>query len=352
MIVSRKVQLLIATCVLASLPTYAKQSEPAKRQLKFEVSTTPVELRHRFPEVKYVGYFHVKEDRKLESWLYGVHEMPQWKELSEEQRRFIHRLLNNFEYKKYAINEEQGHPFADKTRGVRTPKGTLSYQVFAVSERDARKIAAAAIARLDQLAQWRRENHRENLERLQKFVAEGEKTLPELQAQIKQLTTRAEEKIEEYVEANYGIESKETIREHAKKSMNDFSYNLRLVDFELIGLQAKIDSIQKYKAGRKGGDSNTLIKLDQMYIAADVERAGALARKGACEAAFKQANELYALIKSRDAASYKEPLLRKKLIQERNRLPEAEELVVDPPRYTFPVEVYENKVTIYPVQVD
>ena len=46
------------------------------------------------------------------------------------------------------------------------------------------------------------------------------------------------------------------------------------------------------------------------------------------------------------------PILRKKLLLERNRLSGAEELVADPPRYSCPVEVHENKVTIYPVQVD
>ena len=46
------------------------------------------------------------------------------------------------------------------------------------------------------------------------------------------------------------------------------------------------------------------------------------------------------------------PILRKKLLQERNHLSGAEELVADPPRYTCPVEVHENKVTIYPVQAN
>ncbi len=111
MIVSRRVQFLVVACVLASLPAYAKQSEPAKRQLKFEVSTTPVELTYRFPEAKYVAYFHVKADRKLESWLYGVRDMPQGKEMSEEQRRFIHKLEHNYEYGRHATRMDKGNPF-------------------------------------------------------------------------------------------------------------------------------------------------------------------------------------------------------------------------------------------------
>jgi len=350
MIVSRKGQLLIAACILASSAAYAERGEPTKRQLKFEVPTTPVELQYRFPEAKYVAYFHVKADRRLESWLYGVHDMPQGKEMSEEQRRFIHKLVHNYEYGRHATRKDKGNPFSGRTGGTNTPKGMFSYQILAVSEQDAKKTAAAAIELLDHRAKLRREGNRKELARIRKFIAEAEKALPELEAQVEQLETSTDEEIAEYVKANYGIES--DIREHAKKSMNDLSYNLKIVDFDLIGLEAKIDSIQQYKTARKGGDQQTLIKLEQMHIAADVERAGAQAKRAAYEAAFKQANELYALMKSKDAAVAKKHELEKKLSTFLGTLPRAEELVADPPRLTYPVDVHENKVTIYPVQAD
>jgi hypothetical protein len=350
MILVRKNQMLtilLTACFFVVSVVYAEQSEPAERQLKFEVSTIPVDLSYRFSEAKYVGYIHIREDRSLRSWRDWIQAVSQWKEMSEAQRQFINKLWNDYEYKKHISRADRGYPFSSKS--VNTPQGTLTYRVIGVSEEDVRKMAVAVVEVLDHLARLQRENDRKDLERVRSVIAEAEKILPRLEAQVKQLSTRVDEKIAEYVEANYGIENKETIREHARKSMDDLSYNLRLVNFELIGLQAKIDSIEKYKSSRKTGDQDTLIKLEQMYIAADVERVGALARKGAYEAAFKQAKELYTVINSRDDVSVKKHEWEQKLSDSQEYLPYIEGRVASPPRETYPVEVYHNKVTIHPV---
>jgi len=140
--------------------------------------------------------------------------------------------------------------------------------------------------------------------------------------------------------------------EHAKKSMEDLTHHLRLVDFELIGLRAKIDSISRFKANEKITDQDTLAKLDQMLIVSEVERAGVLARRNAYISAFKQAKELYALIRSTDVATSKKKIWEEKLVNTQDAVRGTEEWLANPPDSTRPVEIHENKVTIYPVQAD
>ena len=308
---NQRLTILCTACLFVVSAVYAEQSERAKRQLRYEVSTTPIELPSQFPEAKYIGYIHVREDRSLQCWRDWIKTMPQWKEMSGAQRQFINKLWNDYEYKKHTTRVDQGYPVSSK--GHNTPRGTLTYRVIAVSEEDVRKMAAAVVEVLDHLARLQRENNLKDLERTRNIVAEAETILPKLEEEVKHLRTVADKRTAEYIEANYGIEIKETIREHARKSMVDLSYNLRLVNFELIGLQAKIDSIEKYQVSGKIDRHETLIKLEQMDIAAEIERAGVLAKKGAYETAFKQAKELYDVIKSKDNVSMKKQKWEKKL---------------------------------------
>jgi hypothetical protein len=204
---------------------------------------------------------------------------------------------------------------------------------------------------LDYDARGRLERHKERLEGYRKVIAEAKKILPKLEAECKQLEEQADEKMKEYAKGNYGIDSKK-VSDHAKKSVEQLAHDLRTADFELVGLEARIDLIGKFKAGGNITDQGTLIKLDQMLITDEIQRAGVLARRNAYEEAFELAKELYDVIVSRDAASGQKLAREKKLKSAHDRLPSAEELVADPPPHACPVEVYENKVTIYPVRTN
>jgi hypothetical protein len=353
MISAREIRLLVvlvAACVVSAI--HAQQSEEAKRQLKFEVSTIPVELPYYFPEVEYVGDFHVTEDRSLEPWFYSIRATSQWKEMSEEQRQFINKLHNDYQYKKVVRSQRIGSPVSIKSEIVRTPKGTRTYRVLGVSEDDVRKMARGVIDLLNNEAREALHSQKKRLEAKREVIAEAEKILPELQTQCRQLEVQADGKIVEYIEANYGIDSKETIPEHARKSMEDLARHMRLVDFELLGLQAKIDSISRFKADGRITNQDTLAKLDQMLITNEVERAGMLARRNAYITAFKQAKELCAIIKIRDEVAAKKLIWQEKLSGAEALVPDIVTWLANPPSFTRPVEVYENKVTIHPVRTN
>ena len=355
MIFARKNQMLtifLIACLFVVSAVYAEQSESSKRQLKFEVSAMPIDMDWPFVEVKFVGYFHVKRDRDLHSWRYSLSKTSQWEEMSEEQRQFIRKLSDDYQYKRYLRNHNITSPSSMNTRHVRTPEDTYTYQVPGVSEQDVRKMAKAVIESFDKDALDGIEINQENLKKNRAIIAEAESILPELESECNRLKVQKDEKIAEYSKANYGIDSEKTISEHARKSTEELAYHLRLVDFELIGLRAKIDSISRFKADEKIKDQDTLAKLDQMLITTEVERAGLLARRNAYISAFKQAKELHTIVENGDEAAAKKAIWEKKLADAQRAVPSLEEWLANPPSSTRPVEVYENKVTIHPVRTN
>ena len=303
MITLRKSQLLVVfavTCIFSV--AYGQQIEQAERQLQFVISGTFSPIRH-YSEVTHYGYFHVSEDRSFrgrwtDEW---ITQTSQWKEMSEKQRQFIYKLQNDYKYRRAAQKWNIGRPFSTKSDYVRTPEGTVTYQVLGVSEEDVRKMVEAAIERLDNQAHNLQEQQQKSLELNQNVIVEAEKILPKLETECKKLEAQADKKTKEYAKTHYEIDSikRKEIPDHARKNMEELARYLRLANFELIGLQARIDSIEIFKASGDISDQGTLIKLDQMLIADEIERAGILARKKAYVKSFKQSEELYNVIKSK-----------------------------------------------------
>lgn len=351
MIISRISQLLavVAVACIFSM-AHAEQTTHTKRELQFEISTKSVGLSSCPSETKYVGDFHIIKDRRLGSWVFGISETSQWKQMSEAQRQFITKLQNE-----YRVTESKywrvGSPFEVQSEYTHTPEGTVTYQVHGVSEPDVRRMAEAVIEWLDKKALKNLKEVQKTIELHRNTIAEAQRKLPKLEAECKQLEAQADEKIKEYAKVNYGIDPKK-ISDHVKKSMEELAHSLRTADFELVGLQARIDLIGKFKTGGKVTDQDTLIKLNQMLMSDEIERAGVLARRSAYESAFKLAKELYDAITIRDETSSQKMMWESQLANAEGDTQRMEEILADPPPYMHPVEVYENKVTIHPVRTN
>jgi len=271
MITLRKNQLLIvliAVCVFSAV--YGQQSEQPKRQLRFELTSGFDGM--TYPGTKYIGHFHVTNDRNLGPWISWITTTSKWKEMSEEQRQFI----------------------------------------------------------------------------------KAEKMLPKLEEEFKQLDKQAEEKTKVYIKTNYKVDStnRNEILQHTKKNMEELASYMKLANFELIGLQARIDSIEKFKTRGHISDPGTLIKLDQMLIADEIERAGIMARRNAYENAFKHTKDLYDVISSYYGVEGQKRGLKERLAWAQSHKNSAERLLENPPAEMQPVEIYENKVAIMQVKQD
>jgi hypothetical protein len=300
--------------------------------------------------MNHIGYFHIIKDRNLGSWVLGISETSQWKQMSKKQRKFVTRLQNEYKVTAKAYRRV-GSPFETVSDYVRTPEGTLTYEVYGVSEQDTRRMAEAAIEWLDKKALENLEEVRKRLQRDRNTIAEAERILPKLEMEYKRLITLAERKIKAYTETNYGIDAG-TVLDHVEKSVEELARRLRDADFELVGLQAKIDLAGKFKADAKITDQDTLIKLNQMLMADEIERAGVLARRIAYEAAIKEAKEVYDAILKRDETYSQKDEWEDKLKAAKINAPAMEKYLADPPAQMRPVEVHENKVVIHPVRAN
>jgi hypothetical protein len=338
---------LVVTCVFSV--AYGQQSEKTKRQLRFELTSGTDEM--TYPGTKYIGYFHVTTDRNMGSWVSWITTTSKWNQMSEEQRQFIMAQINA-KHGSATRRSGMGYPFSRNSGQMKTPNRTRTYSIFAVSKEDVRKMAEAVIEGLDNEAQRRLERKQKELEDNKKTISEAEKILPKLEIECKQVEAKAQEKTKEYLKANYEIDKtkRPEIFQHAIKNMEELARYMKLANFELIGLQARIDSIERFKASGNISDPGTLIKLDQMLIADEIERAGIMARRKAYEEAFRQTKELYDIFMSCDDAAAQKQRWKKRLANAQAYKNRAERVLSNLPREMQPVEVYENKVVIIQVK--
>ena len=308
MITLSKTKLLFALAALCVFSTvYGQQDEKSKQQLWFELASRTIEIPEDFPEVKYVGLLHIINDRDLGPWIGAIQTTSKWKEMSEKQQQFILKLQNDYKYKSIAKKKRTGYPISTRSDYIYTPEGTRSYRVYAVSKEDVRKMAEAVIEWHNNNARIGLEFARKQLKQNQKIIAEAEVMIPKLEKECKQLETQVEEKTRLYIKENNELDkAKETeIFAHAKKHMEELASYIKLAKFELIGLHARIKSIERFKTGGKITDQGTLIKLDQMLITDQIEEAGVWARINAYERAFKWTKELYDAFISRSEVTLK-----------------------------------------------
>jgi len=340
---------LAAVCVFSA--AYGQQSEKPKRQLFFELTSGTDEM--TYPGTKYIGHFHVTKDRNLGSWGSWITTTSKWNQMSEGQRQFIMAQINA-QHGRTTMAGSIGSPFSRNSGYMKTPNRTRTYSVLGVSKEDVQKMAEAVIEGLDNQAQRRLERKQKELEDNKKTIAEAEKMLPKLEIEYKQLEAKAEEKTKEYLKANYEIDKtkRPEIFKHAIKNMEELARYMKLANFELIGLQARIDSIERFKASGNISNPGTLIKLDQMLIADEIERAGIMARRKAYEEAFQQTKELYNLIMSYYDIEDKKQAWNSRLERAQQLKNRAERVLSKPPSEMQPVEVYENKVFIVQVKPD
>ena len=93
--------ILVAICLFST--TYGQQTEKTKRQLNFEIYGPIIPSDH-FSEVTHYAFFHIVEDRRIsENWTEPwITLTSQWKQMSEKQRQFIHKLQNDYQYRSIA----------------------------------------------------------------------------------------------------------------------------------------------------------------------------------------------------------------------------------------------------------
>ena len=226
------------------------------------------------------------------------------------------------------------------------------FSFLANTEQQARKYVEAFTKGLDTETDNRIKDLRNQIETYQKIIREGDTVIPKMEADYRELEEQKNKAYKEYAKANYINDEKVPEINDIEKVEEELSHSLREVDFELIGLDAKTESINKYKLSGTIIDNETLIKLNQILIATDIERAGALARMQAFDAAFKQANQLHSLILKSEKALHDLNIYKNEFKIAPEMVSSFKRELENPAGFYQYVGIEDNKVTIKPVQQD
>jgi len=346
---TQRMPILVSLLIVSLNPTlWAQEDKSPRHELTFEVISVPARSSEFYPDVTHIAEFHIAKDRKHDSWVYFIDETPQWEQLSKKQRKLCTKLIN--EEKAGSDNNGRTQPtyvFSSQS----TPPGAVTFRVWGVSEKDVRIMAMAVIERLDWIAARELERAKEDLDRCRSSLVEAKEELPELEKEHLRLEQEVKDKTRLYAQANPGLFKKDSrsIFMHAAKTLDDVSVHLREVEFELIGLQAKQDSIQTFLKSGHIHTNDTKYKLEELSMINGIEQAGALARKAAYEKVFTQAKKVVVTIEAEGRVETQKTNCQERRDRAERRLPSLQKQMKNPPSHRQPVEVCENKVIIQPV---
>lgn len=232
------------------------------------------------------------------------------------------------------------------------PSQGMIFYILANSEQQARQFAEIFIKGYDNGTYSSLKELKDELESYREIMREGETTISKMEAEQKELEEQKNKLYKEYAKTNYLSEGTIPEVNDIIKVKEEMAHYLREVDFELVGLDAKVESINKYKLSGTIIDDETLIKLNQILMATDIDRAGVLARKQAFETSFKQANQLYNLISSSKKALYDLIEYKHKFTNAPQSVSHLEMNLKNPRDQYRYVEIEDNKVVIKPVKRD
>jgi chromosome segregation ATPase len=139
--------------------------------------------------------------------------------------------------------------------------------------------------------------------------------------------------------------------DEAKAIVLELNKTLNTLDVEIAGLQAKISTIEEYKSD-KTVSLDIVEKLEEMLREQTIELAGALARKDMATEIRYQAEGYFSLTSMKDSLQKQLDTLKSDLSDHKAELRRNEHQLAHPTTDMLPPQVFQNKVTIYPVHVE
>jgi hypothetical protein len=239
--------------------------------------------------------------------------------------------------------------------GARTTYEVITF--FAVSERDARQMAALYVQHRDEQAQQRLDERRQRLAESLKLLEEAPPRIEECAAQYKQV---AEQMAARY--KSLGVEGDDW--EKWTRIVEEGKANLRVLDIERAAQLARLRKIQEYMAQqtqpvtpRRAGQAAAtqpnpavLASLETMLVELNVEMVGTQARRELLEQDIAPWQELRELYRKRRAAEDAKQKWQTKLDDARRALEQLPNMLADPPVDMLPVHVKDDTIRIVPVR--
>jgi hypothetical protein len=213
-------------------------------------------------------------------------------------------------------------------------------RVYATSEQEARKMAEVLIDGVKSSAYYKVRRAEVRLEDYRKRIADAENEIPKIEMQKK----RVEAELAEFKKTTYYRSGAD-----AEKSILEWNNLLNVVEVDIIGIKAKLDTIDRLEK-KKGQSDDALRSLVRMRLAADVDLAGALARQSAAQSHRQKTLRFLDLSQKSDGLSVQLDDKRSQLSQDQDRVADYQKNLPQLRANVRPVVVVGNEVVIHPVQ--
>ncbi len=333
--------------------TWCGEKEWPIEDFEFVYNTNAQDFPLDYPEVTHIAVFHIPKYSLSDSWMYLLIRSPDFEKLSLEQQRFIkkfHRDYNDSAIantaKKDFIYKGYGAPIED----YKIPKKMMTFIIPAVSKNDVISTVTILLKIFNHLNFKEYQSLKERFTDSEKNLEVKKNKLTELQRSEKELEAPAADEVRKYIQGKYGLHNEDDAYKDAFKVLDDFAYKLRLLEFDILKVQAKIEAINKIESSDGILRESTKAILEQLRITSDVELAGLLAQKNVFKKELKEAAELQKVVKAKRLVTDEIYLLKKHLIREQEEFESLEKRFQNLHPSMRPVKIHENKVMIYPVK--
>ena len=238
--------------------------------------------------------------------------------------------------------------------GIKEIKNHDTVLIYAISEEDAKKTVQAYLEVPTIKANARMQEYEKYLKDRKEQIIEIKKVLPEKQKQADEM----EPKFMELKKTRYFSLSDNEAYETAKGTMLEMDKMLDVLAIELAGIREKISVINEYRKTpqdmqaierRRKLPEGMLVKLEQMFVEQTIELKSAEARKQAATKIRDRDKTFIDLFIQWNNLSGEVYNLKANLQNSEKRVQEMEERLTNPTPDMLPPEIYQNKVTIYPV---
>lgn len=341
---SKKWQIAIALVLTCNFALWSAEepNEPNHPQIKIEIGNQERPWIGAFPEqpgggpirpthVAIVSMSHHDQSRALVKAT-ALFEASAAATMSAKQREFM------------------GNPSALASMGtfLAEREGWQTFYLYAVSEADARRMIDAFVEILSEKANRRRLEYVTILRKNQEEMAKAKGLLPGKEALLP--TVKAEyDKSKEYAHA---FSADTEAAEHAKQTMLEMSKLLDTLDVELAGIREKLKVIQDYWSQDGKWTKEAFAKLEEMQIIQTIELKGAEARRKAAVAIRQREKDFLDLFDQWTSLDSEVKGFRSTIDNRQKHIAQYEAILANPKPDMLPPQIYQNKVTIYPVRTD
>lgn len=340
---------LISVCIFT--PLLLAETSEDETKLKFEINNDKSQL-----------WLSIRRDTPGQGPIKPTH-------VAVLYIRRPNKLSRGHEEIRQILNTSAGRSLSEQQRKFLSASSALTWWgedrisnhdmvfLYAVSQEDAKKTVQAYLEIPTNKANAKMQEYKEYIKDRKEEIIKIKKNLPEKQKQADEM----QPKYMEIKNTRYFSLSDNEAYEKAKETMLEMYKMLDILEIELAGIQEKISIINEYRKTpqdiqairrREKLPEGMLAKLEQMFIEQTIELKSAEARKQAAIKIRGRGKAFIDMFNEWNNLSSEVYDLKANLVNSERSVQEIEEILTNPKPDMLPPEIYQDKVTIYPVLIE